>query len=204
MTTPIVELEKTAQVKFNYRENKETKVKRASVELEVPEITDAAVAGYLTSEVPKVKEFTLSVLQDALNSYIRGFVDAKEDFSQADLDALIAEGKIGFEALANLPRSERNTLTNDELGEFSKTYFTLSQPLLGKTEAQATAALVVFNSRIKKIAGAVPALNKVKADLEKFIELADDEVLAEHSKALQYLTSKIDEYLAEDITADSL
>lgn len=200
----IVELSKTANVKFNYRENKETKVKRPSVELEVPEITDSAVAGYLTSEVPKVKEFTLSALQDVLNSYIRSFVDAKEDFTQADLDALIAEGKIGFEALANLPRSERNTLTNDELGEFAKVYYTLSQELLGKNESQATMAVVVINSRIKKIAGLVPALQKVKGDLEKFIEVADDAVVTEHAKALQYLTAKIDEYLSEDITADSL
>lgn len=199
-----VELAKTAAVKFNYRANKETKVQRSPVELEVPEITDAAVAGYLTHEDPKVKALVLETLQGTLNSYIRGFVDAKEDFSQADLDELIAQGKIGFEALANLPRSERNTLTNEELGEFSKLYFTLSQSLLGKNEGQATAAAAVFNSRIKKIAGAVPALTKIKGDLAKFIELADDEVLGEHSKALQYLTAKIDEYLAEDITADSL
>lgn len=199
-----VELAKTAAVKYNYRANKETKVQRPSVELEVPEITVDAVAGYLTSEVPKVKEFVLESLQSVLNSYIRGFVDAKEDFSQADLDALIAEGKIGFEALANLPRSERNTLTNEELAAFSTGYFNLSQQLLGKTPEQATAAAVVFNSRIKKIAGSVPTLNKIKGDLNKFLELADDEFIAEHNKALQYLTAKIDEYLAEDITADSL
>jgi hypothetical protein len=200
----LVELNKTAAVKFNYRANKETKVQRPSVELEVPEITVAAVAGYLQSEVPKVPEFVLESLQSVLNSYIRGFVDADEAFDQAKLDALIAEGKIGFEALANLPRSERNTLTNEELGEFSKFYFNACQTLLGKNEGQATAAAAVFNSRVKKIAGAIPALTKIKGDLEKFIELASDEELGEHSKALQYLTSKIDEYLAEDITADSL
>lgn len=200
----IVTLNKTAAVKFNYRANKETKVQRPSVELEVPEVDVAAVAGYLQSEDAKVVAFTLESLQGVLNSYIRGFVDAKEDFTQADLDALIAEGKIGFEALANLPRSERNTLTNDELAEFSKVYFGLAQVLLGKNEGQATAAAAVFNSRIKKIAGAVPALNKVKADLVKFVELADPEVLTEHEKALNYLINKIDEYLAEDITADSL
>lgn len=199
-----VELTKTAAVKFNYRANKDTKVQRPSVELEVPEITDSAVAGYLTHEDPKVKSLVLETLQGTLNSYIRGFVDAKEDFTQADLDALIADGKIGFEALANLPRSERNTLTNEELGEFSKFYFTAAQELLGKNEAQATAAAAVFNSRVKKIAGAIPALTKIKGDLEKFLELANDEQLSEHNKALTYLFAKIDEYLAEDITADSL
>jgi hypothetical protein len=200
----LVDLTKTAAVKFNYRENKETKVKRPSVELEVPEVTVNAVASYLTHEDPKVVSLILETLQGSLNSYIRGFVDSKEDFTQADLDALIAEGKIGFEALANLPRSERNTLTNEELAEFSKTYFVLAQELLGKNEGQATAAAAVFNSRIKKIAGAVPALTKIKGDLEKFLELASDDVVAEHNKALSYLTAKIDEYLAEDITADSL
>lgn len=199
-----VELTKTATVKFNYRANKETKVQRPSVELEVPEVTVSAVAQYLQHEDPKVISLVLETLQGSLNSYIRGFVDNKEDFTQADLDALIADGKIGFEALANLPRSERNTLTNEELAEFSKVYFALSQTLLGKNEGQATAAAAVFNSRIKKIAGAVPALNKVKADLTKFLEVAEEDVLIEHNKALTYLVNKIDEYLAEDITAESL
>lgn len=200
----LVELAKTAAVKYNYRANKETKVQRPSVELEVPEVTVNAVAAYLTHEDPKVVSLVLETLQGSLNSYIRGFVDADEAFDQAKLDALIAEGKIGFEALANLPRSERNTLTNEELGEFSKYYFSACQHLLGKNEAQATAAAAVFNSRVKKIAGAIPALNKIKGDLEKFLEVADEAEVSEHTKALTYLFAKIDEYLAEDITADSL
>ncbi|MNN21681.1 hypothetical protein D3C81_1350110 [compost metagenome] len=63
---------------------------------------------------------------------------------------------------------------------------------------------MVFNSRIKKIAGNPAALGKVEADLFKFFELADQEVVAEHQRALEYLVGKIAEYKAEDITEDSL
>ena len=103
-----------------------------------------------------------------------------------------------------MPRSERNSLTNEELAAFGTVYFKLSQELLGKSEAQATAAVVVFNSRVKKIAGNPAALNKVKADLENFLDKADETVTEEHYRSLQYLCGKIDEYLAEDITEDSL
>ena len=200
----IVTLDKDADVKFNFRENKETKVKRDSLELKVPAVTVAAIAEYLSSEDAKVVSLITETLQGTLNSYIRSFVDNDVNFSQETLDAMIADGKVGLEAIANLPRSERNTLTNADLEEFGKAYYKLSQVLLEKSEAQATAAVVVFNSRVKKIAGNVKALSKVKGDLEAFLELADDAVIEEHVRALQYLTSKIDEYLAEDITADSL
>ena len=200
-----VQLTEKVPAKFAYRENKDTKVKRPAVELDVPAITVAAVADYLSSDDGKTVALVLDTLQATLNGYIRAtYVDPDETFDQAKLDALIAEGKIGLEVIANLPRSERNALTNAELEEFSKVYFKLSQELLGKSEQQATAAAVVFNSRIKKIAGNPAALQKVANDLGVFLEKADDSVLEEHSKALTYLTSKIDEYLAEDITEDSL
>jgi hypothetical protein len=200
----IVTLNQTAEVKYNFRENKETKTKRDAVELKVPEITVASIAEYLSSEDAKVVSLVVETLQGTLNSHIRSYVDNDAEFDQAKLDALIAEGKIGLEAIANLPRSERNTLTNADLEEFGKVYWKLAQELLEKSEAQATTAVVVFNSRVKKIAGNINALRKVKGDLESFLELADDAVIEEHVRALQYLTTKIDEYLAEDITADSL
>lgn len=200
-----VQLTERTQAKFNFRENKDTKVKRAAVELDVPAITVGDVANYLTSDDAKTVALVLDTLQGTLNAYIRGtYVDGDESFDQAKLDALIAEGKIGLEVIANLPRSERNALTNAELEEFAKFYFVASQELLGKTDKQATAAAAVFTSRIKKIAGNPAALNKVATDLGAFIEKADAEVLQEHEKALNYLTTKIDEYLAEDITEDSL
>lgn len=199
-----VQLNKAAELKCNFRENKETKVKRPTVELQVPQITVQAIAEYLSSEDQKVVSLVVDTIQSVLNSYIRGFVDNDVEFSQETLDALIAEGKINIETIANLPRSERNTLTNADLEEFGKVYFRLSQELLGKSENQATAAVVVFGSRIKKIAGNPAALAKVEADLSKFMELADDEVIQEHAKALEYLINKIAEYQAEDITEDSL
>lgn len=200
-----VALTERTQAKFNFRENKDTKVKRPSVELDVPAIGVAEIAGYLSSEDSKTVALVVDTVQGVLTSYIRSaYVDQDEAFDQDKLDALIADGKIGLEVIANLPRSERNALTNAELEEFSKVYFTLAQSLLGKTENQAVAAATVFNSRIKKIAGNPAALTKIAADLGTFVEKADDAVIQEHSKALEYLTNKVDEYLKEDITAESL
>lgn len=201
----VVALTERTVAKFNFRENKDTKVKRASVELDVPKIDVAAVANYLSSEDQKTVDLVLDTLQGTLNGFIRAtYVDGDESFDQAKLDALIAEGKIGLEVIANLPRSERNVVTNAQLEEFAKVYFLLAQELLGKTESQATMAAVVLTSRIKKIAGNPGALQKIATDLGNFIEKADESVLTEHAQALDYLTSKVDEYLKEDITADSL
>lgn len=191
-------------VKFNYRENKETKVKRPSLELNVPEVTVAAIAEYLSSTDAKVVSLVVDTLQGVVTNLVRSYADGDTEFTQDKLDALVAEGKIGLEVVANMPRSERNSLTNEDLAAFGAGYFKLAQELLGKSEAQATAAVVVFNSRIKKIAGNPAALSKVKGDLETFMEKADDAFIEEHVRSLQYLTTKIDEYLAEDITEDSL
>lgn len=205
-TSPaVVALPDRTLAKYNFRENKDTKAKRPSVELDVPKIGVAEAAGYLSSENAKTVELVLDTLQGVLNAYIRSaFVDSDEAFDQAKLDALIADGKVGLEVIANLPRSERNVVTNAQLEEFGKVYFKLSQELLGKNEAQATMATVVINSRIKKIAGNPSALQKVANDIGTFIEKAPDEVVQEHAQALDYLTTKLDEYLKEDITAESL
>lgn len=200
----IVGLVVAEPVKFNFRENKETKVKRPALELVVPKITTDAVANYLMSEDTKVVSLVLETLQGVINGHVRSYVDSDENFSQEALQVLVDEGKISFEAIANLPRAERSAVTNADLEEFSKVYFKLSQTLLGKSEPQASAAVVVFNSRIKKIAGNPAALAKVESDLAKFLELADQEVISEHERALNYLISKIADYKAEDITEDSL
>lgn len=190
--------------KFNFRENKETKVKRPSLELSLPLIDLDAVVAYLQSEDAKVVTLVTETIQGLVINEVRKAVDNDQDFDQAKLDALFADGKLGLEAIANQPRSERNMLTNEELGEFGKVYHKLAQDLLEKTESQATMAVVVFNSRIKKIAGNPAALLKVKTDLANFIDKADESVIEEHLRSLTYLTTKIDEYLADDITEDSL
>lgn len=205
MTAAIVELSGRTLAKFAFRENKDTKVKRATVELDVPQIDVAAVANYLSSEDTKTVGLVLDTLQNTLNAYIRStYVDGDESFDQAKLDALIAEGKIGLEIIANLPRSERNVVTNAQLEEFAKVYFHQAQELLGKSEQQATMAVIVLTSRIKKIAGNPNALQKIATDLGTFIEKADEAILTEHAAAIDYLVNKTDEYLKEDITADSL
>lgn len=200
----IVTLATNYDTKFTFRVSKETGVQRPAVELKAPEVTVSAVAEYLQSEDPKVSALVLETLQGAITAHIRGYVDADQDFDQTKLDALIAEGKIGFEALANLPRSERNNLTNQELEAFGAVYFKLAQELLGKSAPQATMAVAIFGGRLKKAAGNFAVLDKLGADLDTFLEKADDETLAEHSKVLNYLVNKIAEYKAEDITADAL
>lgn len=200
----IVALAPTSDIKFTFRVKKETGVQRPALELKAPEITVDAIANYLGSDDTKVVSLVVESLQGVLNSHIRGFVDADVDFDQAKLDALVAEGKIGFEYIANLPRAERNNLTNQDLEEFGKVYYKLSQELLGKTDKQAATAVMVFGSRMKKVAGNFAALDKLGADLEAFIEKADDEVMADHVRAITYLVDKIAEYKLEDISADAL
>lgn len=200
----IVTLLPTSDIKFTFRVNKDTGVQRTAVELKAPEVTVSAIAEYLQSEDTKVVSLVVETLQAALNSHIRGYVDADADFDQAKLDALIAEGKIGFEALANIPRSERNNLTNQDLEAFGAVYYKLAQELLGKTPAQATMAVAIFGGRLKKAAGNFGVLDKLGNDLNTFMDKADDEVIGEHVKVLTYLVAKIAEYKAEDITAEAL
>lgn len=158
----------------------------------------------LQGEDQKVISLITDAVQGLVTSYVRGFVDQDVDFDQAKLDALVAEGKINLETIANLPKSERNTLSKDDLESFAKDYVEVMPEITGKPKEKVELAAGLFVQRYKPVAGKKEVLNVLAEQLSVFIDKAGDELVEKHSKAVGYLADKVQELLSIDVTADAL
>lgn len=179
-------------------------VKRPTVEVQLDVPNAAGLIALLQSEDPKVTSLMEDLVSSAIGAHIRSFVEADEDFSQETLDALIAEGKVSFEALANLPKSERNTLTKEQLEEFAKDYIAIMPEVTGKDVKKVQVAAGLFVERFKRVAGDNTVLEVLKDQLGVFLENAGEEVLAKHERAIGYLAEKLEELSSIKVTADAL
>lgn len=188
---------------FSFRKTAEG-LKRPTVTLamQVPNVD--GIAELLTSEDPKVQELLISLVQDTLTSYTRTFVEADADFNQEKFDALVAEGKISIQAIANLPRSERNTIGKDDLEEFAKDYVAIMPGVTGKDIKKVQMAAGLFIERFKRVAGDNNVLTVLQEQLGVFAENASEETLAKHERVVTYLASKLEELLGLEVSADAL
>ncbi|MCY1426034.1 hypothetical protein D9M71_418420 [compost metagenome] len=164
----------------------------------------AGLATLLTSEDQKVQDLLVGLVQDTLTSYTRTFVEADAEFSQEKFDALVAEGKISIEAIANLPKSERNTIGKEDLEEFAKDYVAYMPEITGKDVKKVQMAAGLFIERFKRVAGDNTILAVLQEQLGTFAEGVSEEVLAKNERVVMYLSSKLEELLSLEVTADAL
>lgn len=188
---------------FSFRQNKEG-YKRPTVTLQIGVPSLEGVATLLASEDPKVTGLVVSLVQDTLTGYVRKFVEDDQDFDQAKFDALVAEGKISIEAIANLPRSERNTIGKEDLEEFAKDYVAYMPQITGKDVKKVQMAAGLFIERFKRVAGDNSILTVLQEQLGVFVEGVSEEVLAKNERVVTYLSSKLEELLSLEVTADAL
>lgn len=187
---------------FNFRTKDGYKRPTVTVEYEVP--SAEGIIALLQSEDKKVVELVESTVQSVITSYIRGFVDGDVEFDQAKLDALVAEGKVSIETIANLPKSERSVLTKEELEAFAADYIAVMPAITGKAPQKVAAAAGLFVERFKRAAGDNAVLSILQEQLGVFVENAGEELLAKHEKAITYLAAKVEELLSIKVTADVL
>lgn len=193
---------KRVEQTFNFR----TKdgIKRQPVSVEYASPNAAGLIQLLQSEDAKTIAYLEDLASSALGSHIRTFVDADENFNQEVLEALVAEGKISLEALANLPKSERNTLTKEQLEDFARDYVVIMPEVTGKDVKRVQLAAGLFVERLKRAAGDSNLLAVLTEQLGVFVEHAPEEMLAKHERVCEYLAQKLDELSSLKITADAL
>ncbi len=188
---------------FAFRQNKDGyKRPTVSLQIQVPDLEGVAIL--LSSEDSKVQELVVGLVQDTLTGYVRKFVEDDADFDQAKFDALVAEGKISIEAIANLPRSERNTIGKEDLEAFAKDYIQYMPAITGKDVKKVQMAAGLFIERFKRVAGDNQILAVLQEQLGQFAEGVTEEVLANHERVVVYLSSKLEELLSLEVTADAL
>lgn len=188
---------------FSFRQNKEG-YKRPTVTLAIGVPSLEGVATLLASEDAKVQALIVGLVQDTLTGYVRKFVEDDQDFDQAKFDALVAEGKISIEAIANLPRSERNTIGKEDLEEFAKDYVAYMPAITGKDVKKVQMAAGLFIERFKRVAGDNQILTVLQEQLGQFVEGVSEEVLGKNERVVTYLSSKLEELLSLEVTADAL
>lgn len=189
---------------FTFRTNSETGYKRPTVSVSYDVLT--AIGAIAILQTPDTKEAKLIIdnFQSLVTSYIRGLVDNDDKFDQATLELLAADGKLTLEAIANLPKSERNVLSKEDLEEFAKSYISVMPEITGKTLAKVQAAAGLFVERFKRVAGDNEVLSVLQTQLATFVEKAPTELLAKHEKAVTFLGNKLEELLSVKVTADAL
>lgn len=192
------------EVTYTYRTDKDTGHKRPNVELQMPLPNTAAVASYLAVPDSKEAQLIVSLTQQVIIDYVRGYVDADLDFDQEKLNALYQEGKLDFVTIANLPSSARNVTSKEDLENFAKAYIAVMVSKGIVTEAVAKTAAGVFIERFKRVAGDNNVLSALNSRLQQFLENADEEVLKANQKAIEFLAKKLEELLSVKITADAL
>lgn len=198
------ELQNLIEKDFSFRTNKETGYKRPTVTVSYPVLTAVGLVSALQSEDTKLVSLICDLAADAVTSHVRSFVEADENFSQEALNVLIEEGKISLETIANLPKSERNTISKENLEEFATDYIALMPGVTGKDVKKIQTAAALFIERFKRVAGDNGILAVLQEQLGVFIENAGPELLEKHERVLSYLASKLEELLSIKVTADAL
>lgn len=199
--------DRLAEVDFRFREKKDgaNVTKRPTVSLKIPVPNRDDIAEILVQDgKSKTLDAVISSVQELIIGYVRGLVNADTDFDQAKLDKLVEEGKVTLEAIANLPRSERNTITNSDLEAFVKVFKEVGKANKIASDGAVDLAGDLFILRIKSVLGKNDVLGKLKSMLEKFAKAASEEQLTEQMAIVEWLSTKIDEALKVEVDASAL
>lgn len=189
---------------FSFRTQKETGYKRPTVVVAYDVPNAAGIVELLQSDDQKVVTLVTDTVQGLITSYVRSFVDADPEFDQAKLDELVAKGLINLQTIANLPKSERNTISKDDLEQFAKDYVEIMPGVTGKEKSRVELAASMFVQRYKPVAGKKDVLETLAGQLGIFVENASEEVMERNAKVVNYLADKAQELLSIDVTADAL
>lgn len=194
-----------AEVDFSFRKNRETGLKRETVSLQIPVPTSSAIVEILQDQSDEGKK-TRAVIMDAVHAivtgYVRSKVDQDDNFNQDTLNGMTDD--ITLSKIANLPRSERSTVSKEELEQFAATYIALMPELSGISKGGAETAGNIFIARIRTATGNDAVLTKLQERLQEFVEKAPDDVIAEHSNAVTYLLGRLEEALGINYDANAL
>lgn len=201
-----------AKAEFRFREDKTTKYKRPTLELNVPYATQAGLQEILSRDSSdKTVDLILDTMAGTVNNFLRGYVNEDKEFSQEKLDAMVAEGQVSLDYIANLARSSRSRITNDDLAGFGVVFVEVAKQVQDDpelriaSEAGATVAAQAFADRLQAAAGKNDILDKLEAMLNKFINAASDEILAEHQSVIEWLGVKLEEgRQKEELNLDNL
>lgn len=196
-----------AFMNFAFRKNKDTGIKRPTVEIEAEVPTKESLAEILLSEDASnrpVQELIADVISGTLQSHIRSYVDEDLDFDQAAYNQLLDSGKATLKYIATMPKAERNVLSKEDLEAFAADYIAVMPEITGKevSRVRLTAELAV--ERFKRIAGDPDAVEVVKNNIVTFVENAPEAMVETHKRVLEWALNKLESFQEVQVSADDL
>ena len=182
-----------AQIKFTFKTNKETGVKRDALTLEVPLYTMDSIIDAINSEselAPKVHE----LIVEAVNSLI---IDQAKQQVNADGFTALDTSVLSLEAIASIPPATRksNAIPKEDWTAFFAAYKEHAPELLQLPAVKVQRQLAAMQAKLKTIEYRKDLLAKVQTYLAVF---ADSEVAADHARVIADLLGRCDQYLQAD------
>lgn len=187
-------------VTFSFRKTKDQatgiETKRPSVELKVPYPSIEGIA-----EIYNAGDKQLALLRecvnDVINSRIRYLLSEDENLSQENFPF----DKVTWEAIANLPKSERKgaAIAKELWEEFSKDYISVMPSLNGKSVEQCTNHTIIYMKKFAQCKTDKKILNVLSTQLDLYTASAPN--AESFGELLMFLKDKIKTYMAAETEA---
>ena len=125
--------------KFRFKKDKLGN-QRPTVELKIPVPTFPAGLAAIAEAGGKGLELLMEVIYDTVRSSVASYVGDNENASQDTIDW----SKFTWDAIANAPRAERKTISDEVWEAFAKDYIEVMPSVTGKSVEAVTNATVVY------------------------------------------------------------
>lgn len=183
-------------VSFHFKTSKDLGVKRATVDLSIPVPSVQGIVAILEAG-GKELELLLETAAEVIISQAREQVNAKDPFTQSDLDV----SKLSWHVIANLPKAERRGggIAAEVWEAFQKDYIDLMPGLTGKTPEQVTNAAKLFVAKFNPCKSNKKVLAVLRQQLSLWFE--NTKAQEEFSSVFEFLDGKADTLLKADDAA---
>lgn len=189
----------TKEFKFSFKTDKETGVKRPTVELRLPVLSVEGIVDILQNgdSRPKELELLLEILGDAVYEQARSIVNDDEAISQENFPL----DKVTWEAIANMPKAERRGggISKETWEEFAKDYIEVMPGATGKKPEQVGLAAKLLLAKFNPVKTQKPVITMLQGQLGIYVTTSQN--AEQFSDCVEFLTKKAETLLNADPAA---
>ena len=189
----------TKEFKFSFKTDKETGVKRPTVELRLPVLSVEGIVDILQNgeERPKELELLLEVLGDAIYEQARSIVNDTEDITQENFPL----DKVTWAFIANMPKAERRGggISKETWDEFAKDYIEVMPAATGKKPEQVGLAAKLLLAKFNPVKTQKPVITMLQGQLGIYVTTSPN--AEQFQDCVEFLNKKAETLLNADPAA---
>ena len=189
----------TKEFKFSFKTDKETGIKRPTVELRLPVLSVEGIIDILQNgeERPKELELLLDVLSEAVYDQARSIVNDDEAINQENFPL----DKVTWEFIANMPKAERRGggISKETWDEFAKDYIEVMPAATGKKPEQVGLAAKLLLAKFNPVKTQKPVITMLQGQLGIYITTSPN--AEQFQDCVEFLNKKAETLLNADPAA---